>query len=413
MAGLDKRINIACSGAQTKHVWGYAAGGTAFKGEQPQTAQLYNIAGTHDVKLIVAGIGGNDMGFGPVAEKCVKAWFHSRGYPTLDPQIGTHCSDDVRKDHESKLGTVRANVMKTIDQIRATMTQRGYSNDDYRLVVMGYPGILSQHNQFKYNEGSRRTHQCPFRTSDAEYLNETLVRKLNSEMHAATHLKDVEFLDITQAFNGHRLCEGPTTRSSGSGSPSPATAEWVRFIDLTGSFPPGKGWQGHENEAIHPNRYGQQAMGKCLQRMWAQPVGRYGCLGSANTTPSDMRLVNGRAPHLESTFVQTVKANLGQNPVTRNFGVVGNPYSPADKVIVDVEIDAPFHHLLEIQVQKPDGSWQTVLAKSASTGGGRRNHRALLTAAANPNGVWHVRIANHGQFASQNATLHKIVLTHY
>ncbi len=42
-----------------------------------------------------------------------------------------------------------------------------------------------------------------------------------------------------------------------------------------------------------------------------------------------------------------------------------------------------------------------------------RNHRALLTAPENPSGVWRVRIANYGQFSTENATVRKIVLTHY
>ena len=398
---LQKGINIACSGAQSKHVWGYAAGGTAFKGEQPQTAQLYNIAATHDVKLILVGIGANDLGLQDALSTCKLAYMNAHGWVTQKPWIGDHCSDDLRESHEPRLSTVRANVMKSVDLVRATMAQRGYSSTDYRLVVVGYPGVLSPHNRYQWPEKDRRYSGCMFRDSDSEYVNETLVRKLNAHLHAATHLKGTEFLDITQVLNGHRLCESGTFRPSGWQVPSAATSEWVRWDENDPS------------DRYRPNVYGQQAIGRCMRLAWLSPVGQFGCLGSPNTTPAGVRLVDGRPLKVVSSTVQTITANLGKTPLTRDLGVTGNPYSPADMAIVDVEVDAPYHHLLSISVRRPDGKIQTVQAKSASTGAGRRTHRALVTAPANPNGTWQVRIANHGQFSSQNATLHRVTLTQY
>ena len=41
-----------------------------------------------------------------------------------------------------------------------------------------------------------------------------------------------------------------------TGKPRAAADEWVRFIDLAG--------QGSSSESLHPNAYGQKAIGRCI-----------------------------------------------------------------------------------------------------------------------------------------------------
>ncbi len=63
---FDRVFNLACSGARVKNLWPASEGGEAFRGEAPQITQLGQLAAQHDIKLIVVGIGGNDMGFSDV-----------------------------------------------------------------------------------------------------------------------------------------------------------------------------------------------------------------------------------------------------------------------------------------------------------------------------------------------------------
>jgi hypothetical protein len=64
----------------------------------------------------------------------------------------------------------------------------------------------------------------------------------------------VQFLDLTDAFRGHELCASAAKQSTGR--PDSASSEWIRFVDLTG--------QGDSSESLHPNYFGQRALGRCL-----------------------------------------------------------------------------------------------------------------------------------------------------
>src|SRR5690606_5724315 len=67
---VDESINIACSGAATRHILRSSAGGHSWMGESPQADQLAEIARQKNVKYIVLGIGGNDLGFLNIVVNC-------------------------------------------------------------------------------------------------------------------------------------------------------------------------------------------------------------------------------------------------------------------------------------------------------------------------------------------------------
>ncbi|MBT2539879.1 hypothetical protein J7E99_03950 [Streptomyces sp. ISL-44] len=70
LPGVDERINLACSGAETGNVLSTAAGGQPYNGEAPQTDRLAALARTKRVKVIALSIGGNDLGFGQIIGDC-------------------------------------------------------------------------------------------------------------------------------------------------------------------------------------------------------------------------------------------------------------------------------------------------------------------------------------------------------
>lgn len=47
---VSERINLACSGARTQHIWRGSQGGQVFKGEAPQGDQLATVAQQKNVK---------------------------------------------------------------------------------------------------------------------------------------------------------------------------------------------------------------------------------------------------------------------------------------------------------------------------------------------------------------------------
>jgi len=60
-------------------------------------------------------------------------------------------------------------------------------------------------------------------------------------------------------------------------SPSPIKHEWVRWLN-SGCC------QGDAQESLHPNAYGERAIGKCISLSYAQASGNHTC---RNTPGSD------------------------------------------------------------------------------------------------------------------------------
>jgi hypothetical protein len=67
----------------------------------------------------------------------------------------------------------------------------------------------------------------------------------------------------------------------GPEGPSPLSAEWVRRLSFV---------QGSARESLHPNAYGQQAIGACLGLLYAAPRGDYACRDTPGRFLDGMRL---------------------------------------------------------------------------------------------------------------------------
>jgi hypothetical protein len=247
-AGLPvaKTINLACSGAQTVNVLRASAGGVAFKGEAPQNDQLGTIAKHNDVKVIVLSIGGNDLGFSKIVASCVGSYLND-----TDPCKSKQASILAR------LPKVTAAVTATVADVRATMAAAGYRNRDYRLVLQSYPSFAPV-GKFRYvaatADDRSRAGGCPFLDADVRWARGVLIPALTKALAGAAQQTGAQFLDLTQAFQGHELCAASAKQSTGK--PNSDSSEWFRFIDLNG--------QGSPSESLHPNYFGQQALGRCL-----------------------------------------------------------------------------------------------------------------------------------------------------
>jgi hypothetical protein len=89
-----------------------------------------------------------------------------------------------------------------------------------------------------------------------------------------------EFLDLQHALDGHQLCDSRARRVGPEG-PDPASAEWVRRL----GFAPGS-----MRESLHPNAYGQRAIGACIGLHFEQPVGDHVCRATPGRGYDAMRL---------------------------------------------------------------------------------------------------------------------------
>ncbi len=273
------QINLACSGAVSANVFRASNGGQSYKGELPQADQLAAVAAANDVKLITLSIGGNDLGFADVIETCVKDYLIWYSY----------CHDDQQEVVDSRMPAAMAGVGKSVDEIRAVMTAAGYSSSSYRIVLQSYPSPIPRGADMRYSESgwSRAdTGGCPFWNGDADWARSSLVPQISDELAKVAKAKGVQFLDLRDMLAGREVCSKATRQATSTTAPSATTSEWARFVDAGLSAS-----QGDTRESMHPNYYGQLALGRCLTLLWAKPTGDQSCRNTAGQDATGMYLV--------------------------------------------------------------------------------------------------------------------------
>ncbi|WP_395293035.1 GDSL-type esterase/lipase family protein [Kitasatospora hibisci] len=271
------QINLACSGATSVNIPRAASGGQSYKGEAPQADQLAQVARDYNVKLISLSIGGNDLGFADVIVSCVE-----------DYEIwNSYCHDDQQEAVDSRMAGAMAGVAKSIDEIRAVMTQAGQAPDSYRIVLQSYPSPIPRSSENRYPEsGWSRTSTggCPFWNQDADWARDRLVPQISDRLARVAAAKGVQFLDLRDMLQGREVCSTATRLATPSSPPTATGSEWARFLDF------GVTVQGTIEESFHPNYYGQQALGRCLTLLDAKGSGNWSCRNTAGRDSTGMYL---------------------------------------------------------------------------------------------------------------------------
>jgi hypothetical protein len=244
-----KTINIACSGADAVNVLRARAGGQVYKGEAPQNDQLALLARAYRIKAVVVSIGGNDLAFSRTLTNCVVKYVTGAG----------PCAAEEQPKVAALVEPMRAIVGRTIDDLRAVMSEAGYGRRSYRLIVQSYPMPQAPPDEHRYPENNERLigpgdGGCPLYDKDITFGRDHLVGQLSDVLRGIARERRAQFLDLKGAFRGHELCSARARHSLTV--PSEATSEWVRWIKLDE--------QSSRDEALHPNAYGQKALGRCL-----------------------------------------------------------------------------------------------------------------------------------------------------
>ncbi|WP_316524329.1 glycosyl hydrolase family 18 protein [Kitasatospora brasiliensis] len=290
IAGIPewRRFNLACSGAETKHVIS-----EGLKGERPQTEQLKQLAAQYDVKVIALSVGGNDLKFSEVLTSCARRFLLGDG----------PCKDSQQPAITARLADMRKGVEDSLDAIRGVMRGAGYADGDYTVVLQSYPAPLPRASEIRYpgDHYDRYTEGgMPFYDADADWTHDVLIPEISTTLRDAASAKQVAFLDLSGAFTGHELGARQARQATADNSlanPLPADkAEWVRWVpylnDFTGQI--GHEPQGDQSEAVHPDAYGQQALGACLAAALTQaspgPSTQSFRCGGTSGGPGDMRV---------------------------------------------------------------------------------------------------------------------------
>ncbi len=276
-AGVDGE-NLACSGAKTSSFTteGLFKPGLDFYnsgGHEGQALMLQHFAAAHNVKLVAISIGGNNFNFASVVQTCVEDWLLS---PEWWPDYCSEESSVTNNFDSSNVSKVKGEIETAIKNVAAAMTNAGYSSSQYTIVVQDYPSPIPSGSEFRYSQ-SGYTRQtvggCGFWNKDANYANSTMLPTIDGAVFSAaeaTGLSNIKTMQLSSAFNGHRLCEKGVGLLEEEGLSSWKAAEavnkteWINQIrTVTAIFPP------YEiQEDLHPNYWAQLALRNCLTQAY-------------------------------------------------------------------------------------------------------------------------------------------------
>ncbi|MEU9516646.1 hypothetical protein [Micromonospora sp. NPDC048169] len=324
LPGISARFNLACSGGQPYDIANASA--TRTKGRQvaAQLDQLRSVARTHDIDLVLVGLGSNNSSFtfGSVAEKCANrfiadawtGWWEFWAYlggpveqkPCTDADLGTAAQFAAAT---AETTTALRQLLTTLDQIDA--------DGQRRVVFQDYTNPLPfELDQSYWTEDSRDDTRDKFRALGAERYAAgcpihraslapghrfsqglgTLVSSVRGTLAAEFPQDDLVYLNVQRAFDGARLCES-------TGSPGNALATPIRLMDgPTGTFV--TSLSGYDKldiqrianacgtyfqtcqESWHPNAAGHKVLGRCLAGAAATGARTVACVRAPDGTVS-------------------------------------------------------------------------------------------------------------------------------
>lgn len=289
--------NLACSGARAAT---YTDSSGTFKpgldfydagGRQGQALMLQGFAATHDVKMVVVSIGGNDFNFASVVQACVTNFLTSPSW------LKNYCHDDssVRNNFTAaNVATVRAKIATAYGNVRTAMRNAGYADTAWTMVAQNYASPLPAASGLRYGQGGygrQFTGGCGFWNKDLDWASATALPTINATTFggaADAGLTNLRTLDLSSAFNGRRLCENGVGLYEEKGLTSWTQAgavdqtEWVNQI-RTVSTCCGSASPYFIQESLHPNYWAQLATRSCLRQVWNGGAPRSGSCGISGT----------------------------------------------------------------------------------------------------------------------------------
>ncbi|GAB3974750.1 hypothetical protein V1634_18825 [Plantactinospora veratri] len=302
LPGISARFNLACSGGQPYDIVNASAGRTKGRTVAAQLDQLRAVAQTHDIDLVLLGLGSNNSSFtfGDVASDCANrfiadawtGWWEFWAYLGGPVEQAPCAGEDLGTPAEFAAAT--AETTNAVRQLLATLDQVD-ADGQHRIVFQDYTNPLPFELESRFHEEDNRDDTrdkfralgaeryaagCPVHRASlaAGHLFSTglgtLVQSVHGTMRAEFPGDDLVYLNVQRAFDGARLCE------TGS-SPTGALATPIRLQDgPTGT--PVTSFSGYDKIAIqrianacvtyfqtcqeswHPNAAGHAVLGQCL-----------------------------------------------------------------------------------------------------------------------------------------------------
>jgi len=289
-------LNLACSGARTSTFTdsdGNFKPGLDFYnsgGQQGQALMLQNFAGTHNVKMVVVSIGGNDFNFASIVQTCVTDFLTS---PTWWKD---YCNDDssVTSNFTSaNVAAVKTKIANALLNVRTAMRNAGYADTQWTMLVQTYPSPIPNGTGFRYSESGytrQDTGGCGFWNADANWANATALPTINNTVTGAigqAGITNSKTLNLSAAFNGRRLCENTVGLYEEKGLTSWTQAgavdktEWINQIRTVSTCCASSPY--YIQESLHPNYWAQLATRSCVRQAWNGGTPRGGACAISGT----------------------------------------------------------------------------------------------------------------------------------
>ncbi|GAA3209315.1 hypothetical protein [Actinocorallia longicatena] len=302
LPGVRDRFNLACSGGRPADIASPSAAREKGRDVKSQIDQIRAVAQTHDIDVVLVGLGSNNSSFtfGDVAVLCANrfiadawtGWWEFWAYLNGDVPQEPCTASDLATDAEvasaaTETTSALRRLLDVLDEVDADGT--------HRVVLQNYTNPLPLDLAPEYHEEDDRSDtRDKFRALGAERYAAgcpihraslapghvfsanlgDLVKSAYTTLRTERPAADLVLLDVQKAFDGARLCEK-------TGSPAGTFATPIRVQDgATGTFV--ASLSGYDKigiqraadtcvtyyqtcqESWHPNAAGQAVLGQCL-----------------------------------------------------------------------------------------------------------------------------------------------------
>ncbi|MFC9977506.1 hypothetical protein ACFVH6_42065 [Spirillospora sp. NPDC127200] len=299
-----KSKNFACSGAGSPHIIDQP-----FKQQKVSQSQLLAewVKKKPGVKAVVLSIGGNDANVSDVAKECITGYVKPDSAGVANRQKCHEWQDWLDGNYQEVLGGGKVpywgtpvgsdarGVPAAIRSVRKVMKDAGYGDGAYDFYLVGYPPPVPPSSQVIESGWAWRvkTGSCPLSTrsdeghrDDFTWFN-TFAKKLNAELGSIAAANRVRFMDQGRALDGHLLCQKGTEHPDDAAKPRAVRkSEWVRFVTYNLSPLP---TQGSQQEPLHPNYWGQAALGNCYAQMIRSEHAAASCVNDKDSDQQTLR----------------------------------------------------------------------------------------------------------------------------
>lgn len=279
IGGGVNSLNLACSGAKTTTSTGseFKPGLDFYNGSAGvgQARALQTFAATHNVRMVVVSIGGNDFNFAGIVQQCLTDWLLS---PTWWKD---YCKDDssvTSNFTSSNISTVRGRIATALTNVRTAMRNAGYADGQWTMLVQTYPSPIPKGSGFRYSESGytrQTTGGCGFWNADADWANDYALPTINNTVTSAISqagISNAKVLNLANTFNGRRLCESGVGLyeevgiANWTASNAVNKTEWVNQIRTVTTCCSNSPY--YIQESLHPNYWGQLAVRSCVRQAY-------------------------------------------------------------------------------------------------------------------------------------------------